>query len=64
MTKESDGQNEYNRFSSVDLKQLAKDTYAHADRYKQILLNALSVSVPSRVQQSTVVTPTYDPVTG
>lgn len=65
MSKESDGQNEYSRFGSLDFTKLVTTAQHQAGYYRQLLLKALSSSgVAVRVPQSTVVTPTYDPVTG
>lgn len=63
MVKETDGQNEYNRFSSLDFKQLAKDLEEKASRYQQLLLSTLQTPA-TQISQLTVITPTYDPVTG
>ena len=63
MVKETDGQSEYNRFASLDFKQLAKDLEEKAARYQQLLLSTLQTPVV-QVSQMTVVAPTYDPVTG
>lgn len=64
MSKETDGQNEYNRFSSVDLRQLAQDLLTNASRYRHTLTDALASNPVPNLQQFTVVAPTYDPVTG
>lgn len=63
--KETDGVNEYNRFASIDLRALSKDINSQATYYRQVLLTAISsANVSVAVAQSTVITPTYDPVTG
>jgi hypothetical protein len=65
MTKESDGQNEYNRFANIDLSKLANEAKQQAGYYRQTLLAALQApNVAVRVTQAKAVQPTYDPVTG
>lgn len=65
MAKESDGQNEYSRFGLINFDKLSKDFTSQAGYYRQTLLNAIkSLNVATRVAQSAVVAPTYDPVTG
>lgn len=63
--KESDGQNEYNRFGSLDFNRLKAEVMQQAGYYRQTLLTALSSETAAvRVPQFTVVAPSYDPVTG
>ena len=65
MARESDGQSEYARLGTLDLRKLSKDMESLAGYYRQTLLKSISAANTSvRVPQSTVVTPTYDPVTG
>ena len=63
MSNESDGQNEYTRFASLDLKSISRDMEHKASKYKQYFLNTLEVA-PISVVPFTVSTPSYDPVTG
>jgi hypothetical protein len=65
MVKESDGQSEYNRFSSLDFAALSKETQQQAGYYRHLLLDAIhDPGAAVHTQQLTVVAPTYDPVTG
>lgn len=65
MVKETDGHNAYDRFSSVDLQQLAKDQMAQADYYKHSLLTAIQpANTPTMPSRVSVFAPSYDPVTG
>lgn len=65
MVKESDGQNEYDRFSNLDLKAAADDMLSKAGFYQQALLSELqSTSVAPVVSLFSLSAPSYDPVTG
>lgn len=65
MLKETDGENAYDRFSSIDFKQLAKDQMTQAEFYKQSLLVSLqSTNAAPEASQLSVITPSYDPVAG
>lgn len=63
-SKESDGQSEYNR-PTVDTQALSKSMLDKASYYRESLLTSLQAdNITTRVQLTTVVTPSYDPVTG
>ena len=65
MVKETDGENEYNRLPNADLRKLAEDADSLAGYYRETLLSAIKSTLAATVvSQSTIVTPSYDPVTG
>lgn len=62
---ETDGQSEYTRFSSVKPEDLKRTCQSQAGYYRELLLAAIvSPTVATRVAQSTVPAPVYDPITG
>jgi hypothetical protein len=63
MSKESDGQSEYTRISSLDLRAVSIDMEGRAAKYKQFLLGTIQL-VEQAAPPVTIITPSYDPVTG
>lgn len=64
LEKETDGQNEYKRFSNLDIPYLTQKLTAEMARYKGLLEQAITPTTTATVQFFTVSAPTYDPVTG
>ncbi|WP_019865138.1 hypothetical protein [Methylovulum miyakonense] len=64
-SRETDGKNAFERFSSTDLMKLADAARKQAGVYRQALLTALDTeSAPTPMAVLSAVAPSYDPVTG
>jgi len=63
--RETDGKNEFERFTTPELGKLAEEAKRMAGVYRQKLLVALAqADVASPIQTMGLVVPNYDPVTG
>lgn len=60
----SDGENEAQRFDSVDPASLAANLYAKANEFKQLIIDALNPAEGASVSLFSVVSSSYDPVVG
>lgn len=60
----SDGENEAQRFDSVNPAKLADDLYAKADEFRQAIVDKLNPLASDTFPLFGVVSPSYDPVVG